>query len=211
MIDKYTLFKFRLHRKNDIIEIGGGEGDLSKSLIKSGCNVVLFIEPDIKKYKKATRKLKNVKCLNKGIENVDFIKIKPKSFVVTVIMQDVIEHISSDCQKIFFDKLKSKYKQINLIGRTPNLKSPFGLRNSYGDNSHIYRFTDTSLTDFLVKLGFSNIQISNEPYKITGITSFLRYLPYLLSIYICSITFYFVYGQWEGFLTPNIVFYSEKI
>ena len=128
-----------------------------------------------------------------------------------IIMRDVIEHIKIDSQKIFFEQLKSNYKQINLIGRTPNLKSPFGLRNSYGDNSHIYRFTDKSLKDFLANLGFKKIKVSSEPYKITGITSFLRYLPYLISIYVCSISFCFVYGQWEGFLTPNIVFYSEKV
>ena len=210
MIDKYKLFKFKLDRKNDIIEIGGGEGDLCKSLIKLGYKVVLFIEPDINKYKKATRKLRNVKCLNKNIENIDFKKINSKSLNVTVIMQDVIEHIKIDSQKIFFEKLKLNYKQINLIGRTPNLKSPFGLRNSYGDNSHIYRFTDKSLKDFLANLGLKNIKVSNEPYKITAFSHFLRYLPYLISIYIFSITFSFLYVQWEGFLTPNIVFYSEK-
>ncbi len=211
MIDKYKLFKFKLNRKNDIIEIGGGEGDLCKNLIKLGYKVVLFIEPDINKYKKAARKIPNVECLNKNIENIDCTKINSKSLNVTVIMQDVIEHIKIDNQKIFFEQLKSKYKQINLIGRTPNLKSPFGLRNSYGDNSHIYRFTDNSLKEFLANLGFNNIKVSNEQYKITGITSFLRYVPYLITIYICSISFSIVYGQWEGFLTPNIVFYSEKV
>ena len=211
MLDKYKLFKFKLDKKNDIIEIGGGEGDLCKSLIKFGYKVVLFVEPDINKYKKATRKLRNVECVNKNIENIDCKKINSKSLNVTVIMQDVIEHIKIDSQKIFFEQLKSNYKQIYLIGRTPNLKSPFGLRNSYGDNSHIYRFTDNSLKDFLDNLGFRKIKVSNEPYKITGFTSFLRYLPFLICIFICSIAFLFVYGQWEGFLTPNIVFYSEKV
>jgi len=211
MLDKYKLFKFKLDRKNDIIEIGGGEGDLCASLIKLGYKVVLFIEPDINKYKKATRKLRNVECVNKNIENIDCKKINTKSSNVTVIMQDVIEHIKIDNQKIFFEQLKANYKQIYLIGRTPNLKSPFGLRNSYGDNSHIYRFTDNSLKDFLANLGFRKIKVSNEPYKITGLTSSLRYLPYLVCIFICSIAFSFVYGQWEGFLTPNIVFYSEKV
>ena len=211
MIGKFKLFKFKLDKKNDIIEIGGGEGDLCKSLIKLGYKVVLFIEPDIKKYEKATRKLQNVNCLNKNIENIDCKKIISNSSQVTVIMQDVIEHIKIDSQKIFFEKLKLNYKQIILIGRTPNLKSPFGLRNSFGDNSHIYRFTDNSLNDFLINLGFRNIKVTNEPYKITGFTSFFRYFPYLLSIFTCSIIFSFVYGQWEGFLTPNIVFYSEKV
>ncbi len=211
MINKEKLFNFYLYKNNDIIEIGGGEGDLSKSLVDSGFNLVLFIEPDIKKYQKATRKLKNIECLNQSIETVNCKKIRSKSIYVTVIMQDVIEHISKVNQKNFFKELKSKYKKVNLIGRTPNLKSPFGLRNSFGDNSHLYRFTDTSLRDFLKDLGFLNIIISNEPYKITGFTSFLRYFPYLIFIYITSIIFLFIFGQWEGLLTPNLVFYSSKI
>ena len=205
------LFKFKLDKGSDFIEIGGGEGDLSRSLLKNGFQLVLFVEPDLEKFKVACKKLPNIECLNVDISRLDCNKINSKSPEVTVIMQDVIEHIRSDSQKIFFKQLKSNYKQINLIGRTPNLKSPFGLRNSYGDNSHIYRFTDNSLKDFLANLGFINIKVSSEPYKITGITSFLRYIPYLVSIYIFSIMFSFVYGQWEGFLTPNIVFYSEKV
>ena len=102
MVDKYKLFKFKIDKKNDIIEVGGGEGDLSKSLIELGYNVVLFIEPDISKYKKATRKIRYVECLNKSIENIDLFKINSKSSNVTVIMQDVIEHIKIDSQKIFF-------------------------------------------------------------------------------------------------------------
>ena len=54
-------------------------------------------------------------------------------------MQDVIEHISFEKQKLFFQKLFSKYEKICFIGRTPNLKSPFGMRNSFGDNTHLYR------------------------------------------------------------------------
>ena len=204
------LFKFQLKEKSDFIEIGGGEGDLTKSLIKKGLRVVLFIEPDKKKYKLAREKLININCLNVDISKLDCSKINSESSEVTVVMQDVIEHIDSKSQKKFFAQLRTKYDCINFIGRTPNLKSPFGLRNSFGDNSHIYRFTDTSLKDFLENLGFSNVIVSNESYKITGVTSFIRYLPYLFTIYICSITFSIVYGKWEGFLTPNIVFYSEK-
>ena len=211
MISSKRLFKFNLNEESDFIEIGGGDGHLSSSLLRNGLRVVLFVEPDLKKYDDACVKLPNTKCLNIDIAKIDCSRIKTNSSEVTVIMQDVIEHIKEKKQKIFFDQLKLRYNQINFIGRTPNLKSPFGLRNSFGDNTHIYRFTDTSLKDFLINLGFKNIKVSNEPYKITGITSFLRYFPYLLSIYICSITFSFVYGQWEGFLSPNIVFYSEKL
>ena len=90
-------------------------------------------------------------------------------------MQD-IEHISYKNLNVFFEIISIKYEQINLIGRTPNLKSPFGLRNSFGDNTHIHRFTNTSLKDFLERLDYKNIVVSRENYKITGIVSLLRFL-----------------------------------
>ncbi len=204
------LFNFFLKKESDFIEIGGGEGDLCLDLINSGYKFILYIEPDKNKFKIASKKLDFINCQNTDINMIDFSNIHPKSESVTVIMQDVIEHISQKKLNKFFKKLSSHYSNIYFLGRTPNLKSPFGLRNSFGDNTHIYRFTDTSLNDFLRVLGFKKICISNEKYLITGIRSFLRYFPYLLTIYLFSIMFAIVYGTWEGFLTPNIVFYAEQ-
>lgn len=211
MFNKNYLFKFKLYKKNDIIEIGGGEGELSHNLVKLGYNVVLFIEPDLIKYRRASRLLPNINCLNQSIESIDIKKINSKSACVTVIMQDVIEHIPKINQKNFFEELTLKYEKVNLIGRTPNLKSPFGLRNSFGDNTHIYRFTDKSLREFLKDLGFIDIIISSEPYKVTGLVSLIRYIPYLLIVFIASMAFLFVFGVWEGFLTSNLVFYTKNL
>ena len=205
------IFNFKLFKNNDFIEIGGGYGDLSNVLIKYGFNVVLFIEPDTSKFNIAKRKLKTIECLNFDIDKINCQEIKAKSKIVTVIMQDVIEHISESSQRKFFLELQKKYETINFVGRTPNLKSPFGLRNSFGDNTHIYRFTDKSLENFLKNMGFKNIIIKNESYKITGIVSLLRYPFYFLSIFNFSLMSFFVFGCWEGFLTPNIVFQSKKI
>ena len=205
------IFNFKLFKNNDFIEIGGGYGDLSNVLIKYGFNVVLFIEPDTSKFNIAKRKLKTIECLNFDIDKINCQEIKAKSKIVTVIMQDVIEHISESSQRKFFLELQKKYETINFVGRTPNLKSPFGLRNSFGDNTHIYRFTDKSLENFLKNMGFKNIIIKNESYKITGIVSLIRYPFYFLSIFNFSLMSFFVFGCWEGFLTPNIVFQSKKI
>ena len=211
MTSKKKLFNFELNKNNDFIEIGGGFGDLSNDLIKSGLKMVLFVEPDNFKFQIAKSKLKNVECINLEISKISCKEINSKSSGVTVIMQDVIEHIEESSIKGFFFELRKQYKTINLVGRTPNLKSPFGLRNSFGDNTHIHRFTDTSLEDFLKNIGFKNIQIKNENYKITGITSLIRYPLYLLTILNCSLKLFFVYGSWEGFLTPNIVFKSRNL
>ena len=211
MFNKNKLFGLHLNKKSDFIEIGGGEGDLSLDLKNKGFNLVLFIEPDFKKHEVASLKLKNILCLNIDVEELNDDLIKPKSKIVTVIMQDVIEHISFDKQKVFFQILFRKYDQIYFLGRTPNLKSPFGLRNSFGDNTHLHRFTDNSLKDFLEKLDFKKTKIVRENYSITGLVSLIRYPLYILSILSVSLVFLFVFGSWEGMLTPNIIFKSKKV
>ena len=205
-----NLYGFSLQKQNDFIEIGGGFGELSNLLIKSGFSIKLFIEPDHEKFRHSRQLLKNVNCLKIDISNLDPSQIKPSSNNVTIILQDVIEHIPKDKLKLFLDVISYKYKNINLIGRTPNLKSPFGLRNSFGDNTHIHRFTNISLNQFLKDLGFSNNLVKSEPYLITGLTSFIRYFFYLFVLSLVSIGFLIVYGNWEGFLTPNIVFNSKR-
>ena len=211
MFGKNKLFGFPLIKESDYIEIGGGEGDLSLDLKNRGFNIVLFIEPEIKKFEIASKKLKNILCLNIYAENLKVDQINPKFKILTVIMQDVIEHISFKNLKVFFEIISIKYEQINLIGRTPNLKSPFGLRNSFGDNTHIHRFTDTSLKEFLERLDYGNIVVGKENYKITGIVSFLRFPPYFFIILVFSIIYIFIFGTWEGMLTPNIYFNSKRI
>ena len=211
MFGNSRLFGFPLIKESDYVEIGGGEGDLSLDLKNRGFNIILFIEPEIKKFEIASKKLKNTLCLNIDAENLNVGQINPKFKTLTVIMQDVIEHISFENLQVFFEIISIKYEQINLIGRTPNLKSPFGLRNSFGDNTHIHRFTDTSLKDFLERLDYKNIVVTRENYKITGIVSLLRFPPYFLIILFVSLIYIFVFGTWEGMLTPNIYFYSKKI
>ena len=211
MFNKRKLFGFKLDQKSDYMEIGGGEGELSLDLKMSGFNLIIFIEPDFEKFTIASKKLKNILCINQDITELNENQIKPKSKILTVIMQDVIEHISIDKQRLFFEMLFSKYEKICFIGRTPNLKSPFGMRNSFGDNTHLYRFTDNSLRDFLKKLDFSNVFITNEGYQVTGITSLLRYPPYLFTVLVVSLMFLIIFGCWEGFLTPNIVFKAHKV
>jgi len=211
MFNKSKLFGFKIKRESDFVEIGGGEGDLSLHLINKGFNLILFVEPDIKKYEVACKKLKNILCLNIDVEELNSNLIKPNSKIVTVIMQDVIEHISFDKQKVLFQILFRKYEQIYFLGRTPNLKSPFGLRNSFGDNTHLHRFTDTSLKNFLEKLDFKKTITAKEVYSITGLVSFFRYPLYIFIVLIVSLAFLFIFGSWEGMLTPNITFKSKKV
>ena len=159
MIVEANLYKFKIPLDNDLIEIGGGTGELCNYFYKKNYKISLFLEPDPKKFSHAIKTLPKEFCRAQTLSQVDFSSIKTFSDKVLVIMQDVIEHIPEKEQLDFFKNLSFKYKQITLIGRTPNLKSPFGLRNSFGDMTHIHRFTNHSLKTFLANIGFSSCKV----------------------------------------------------
>lgn len=205
-----NLYGYKLSKSDNIIEVGGGRGDLALELISAGYNVAAFVEPDPEKFSVAQQRIGyRVPCFNCKIGEAIPFNHADSLNSLTIVMQDVIEHIPLDAQRAFFLNLRKNGVNIKLIGRTPNLKSPFGLRNSFGDNTHIYRFTDVSLRDFLIEMGFKNIDINSEPYKITGLVSLVRSIPYYLILLLVTLSFVAVYGSYEGFMTPNIVFRAQ--
>jgi len=134
-------------------------------------------------------------------------RLLAESNIDTIVMQDVIEHIRPEEMKSMLDEYMNKRINLpRLVGRTPNLKSTFGLRNSFGDNTHILRFTETSLRSYLADLGYTNIRIKDEPYTVTGVISLVRYIPYKLILFYEWLKFLIVFGQGEGAFTPNLVF-----
>lgn len=205
-----SLYRFRIDRGEKIAEIGGGRGELTLTLLDKGVNVKIFMEPGTKV--EGLMLPIEVKKINKSVGEEQCGKLIAEDEVNTIIMQDVIEHIA----EIDLKNMLAEYRQITgrlprMIGRTPNLKSRFGLRNSFGDNTHIHRFTDRSLMDYLENLGYNNINIKKEPYAITGLVSFIRYLPYALVMIAEGVKMLIVFGQWERNMTPNIVFDASQI
>jgi len=205
-----NLYGFELSSADNIVDIGGGYGDLSLELVCAGYKVKAFVEPDDVKFTAAVQRLgAETTCLRSRIGDTDIIDAISDVGDFTIVMQDVIEHIPLEAQKAFFEDLRRNGRKVTLIGRTPNLKSPFGLRNSFGDNTHIYRFTDMSLRDFLSQMGFKNVSIRSEPYKITGLVSLARSVPYYLTLFVVAAAFVAIYGTREGWMSPNLVFKAE--
>jgi len=204
------LYGFKLPSDWHLVELGGGCGELSFELCTTRHHVCAFIEPDPFKFCLAEQRLASLtNCYNTKIGDPELIEIIIGCGNVVLIMQDVLEHVPFETLKEFFEGLRASGATFSLLGRTPNLKSPFGLRNSFGDNTHLHRFTDLSLKQFLHSLGFTNIAIHAEPYKVTGITSLIRSIPYLLILYAVSISYAIIFGTREGWLTPNLVFFAD--
>jgi hypothetical protein len=205
-----NLYRFPIFKNENIIEIGSGFGDLAKSFEAKGYLFLCLIEPDQEKYKFLHSLFdKRTLIIDESLTSKNIKTILFKYSSLTIIMQDVIEHIPPHDFFKFICDLKSKNIKIRLIGRTPNLTSPFGLRNSFGDNTHILRFNNISLENYLKKAGFSEIHIKAEPYRVTGIVSFLRFLPYYFVLTLFFLAFLCIYGFPVKELTPNIVFEAK--
>ena len=199
---------FELKREECIVEIGGGDGSLALCLINKACNIVEFIEPDISAFSLANKKLKGkVPTLTRSsIRNINISKFSKRHKEITFILQDVIEHIDSDELKNFLVKLSLKGCKFKMIGRTPNVSSIYGLRNSFGDSTHIHRFTERTLREYLSKMGFQITNIKSEPYQVTGLVSAFRMFPYYVVLGLLSLSFICVFGSFEGLFAPNLVF-----
>jgi hypothetical protein len=206
------LFGFKIRDGERVAEIGGGEGDLSVRAKSEGIHVVAFMEPAIKDISRLSGMLgPDTQCIQMRVGDPNAGKTLAKHMINTIVIQDVIEHIDESALKDFFDEFKVVAGKLpRLIGRTPNLKSHYGLRNSFGDNSHLHRFTERSLRNFLSELGYKSICIKEDPYNITGIISFLRYVPYKLILLSLKLKMMIIYGQNEGPMSPNIVFDAES-
>jgi len=199
------LYSFKIKEGENIAEIGGGEGLLAAWMQSRGVRIKVFMEPMLNE--KDLKSLRDALLLRMRAGDEGAGRLLAESNIDTIVMQDVIEHIRPEEMKSMLDEYMNKSNNLpKLVGRTPNLKSTFGLRNSFGDNTHILRFTDTSLRSYLADLGYTNIQIKNEPYIVTGIVSLARYIPYKLILFYEWLKFLIVFGQGEGAFTPNLVF-----
>lgn len=202
------FYGFLIKKNECIVEIGGGEGSLALFFINSNYKVVEFIEPDKSSFSLAEKKLKGkVPTLTRStIKNIDINKFAERHKRITFILQDIIEHITFKELQDFFIKLSLRGCKFKIIGRTPNVSSLYGLRNAFGDSTHIYHFTERTLREHLMKLGFQVINIKSEPYQVTGLISALRMMPYFLVLGLLSLSFICVFGSFEGLFAPNLVF-----
>jgi hypothetical protein len=203
-----NIYGIKINKSESIFEIGGGDGELTKLLLDKGYSVIGFIEPDISKINTAKKNLSGyqVNIYSLFLTDEEVLKEIARYKYPLLILQDVIEHITAQdfYQAIKF--LRSSGCHPRIIGRTPNLSSPFGLRNSFGDLTHIHRFNSKSLEEYFFNTGFKKIIVNGEPYVVTGIVSLVRMFAYHAVMLLTSIAFIFVYGSNEGYATPNIVF-----
>jgi 2-polyprenyl-3-methyl-5-hydroxy-6-metoxy-1,4-benzoquinol methylase len=139
-----------------ILDIGCGFGNLLKGFKDIGYNNLTGIDISEEQIAKAIEL--NSRINFNCIDLISYLKSENKKFDLITVF-DVIEHLEKDealeALKLIHDALNANGQ---LIIQTPNAESPWFGAVAFGDFTHEWFYTTSSLEDILFKSGFNNIE-----------------------------------------------------
>lgn len=151
-----------------------------------------------------------------GIKNIqradlrEYLKNK-NNFYDVIFAIDIIEHFSKEeiieILKLIHNSLKSGGK---LIIKTPNGESIWGTRYLYSDFTHEFIFTERSLKEILLFIGFKNFNFQETEPVIHGLKSFIRFILWKIFRFILKGLILVETGENVNILTQNIICCAEK-
>jgi len=129
-------------------------------------------------------------------------------------MNDVIEHFEYEAIiKILNTLVEKMSKGSCLCFQFPNMSSPFGLRNYYGDQTHQSALTDTKLKFCLSPISNIRVQFMGVEeignYGIISLFLGIIYWKFLIKIY--KILFKGSIGWNKYFFYPNLFCKISKV
>ncbi len=178
---EYILSKITANKKNDILEIGCGLGDISFHLAKHENNKVLGIDlcvPFIEEAKK-NYNLPNLAYMTLDFNHPENIENRKFDYIIG---NGILHHLyyELDNALINFKCLLKEHGEIIFL--EPNLYNPYCyiifnttdfFRNWAKLEPSEMAFSKTFIKKKMIKAGFSNIDVKNKDFLIPGI-------PYLL-------------------------------
>lgn len=202
------LSKSNNHKANDVIDLGCGDGRIIRSIAQmfpeSNCIGVDLIQTNTSH--------NNLTFLNGDILN--FISITDFGKCSLIIMNDVIEHFDyKDIIKILDILIAKMPNGCHLCLQFPNMSSPFGLRNYFGDRTHQTALTDVTMSGVLSQFNqivfhFNGVE---EVRDIRSISLLYSFIYWKLIIKINGVFLRGSIGWNKYFFYPNLVCIVQKI
>lgn len=163
-----------LDNNSGILDIGCGFGNLLWAFKEKGLNNLTGI--DISEEQIIIAKKLNPDINFSCIDLITYLQTTIKKYDLITAF-DVIEHLEKDealvVLKLIYDALNDNGQ---LIIQTPNAESPWFGAVAYGDFTHEWFYTASSLQDVLLKSGFRNIEFKpSEPLTIS-LKSSIRFI-----------------------------------
>ena len=185
--DRNFLSYINSLENKSILELGCGIGGLLNYLKVKGINNFLGVDHSAEQLS-ICRKYVTDQVVNDDVLN--FLNKNDNKYDL-VILYDLIEHLKRDSM-IEFVKLLYKSLDINgqIILRTPNMGSLFGLRSRYIDFTHEVGFTEESIKQVFNQAEFSEVQVYNTyigKRRLFAVKFYQRMLEKLYNINLSNI------------------------
>ena len=150
----------------NILDLGCGFGNLLKALQEIGYTNLTGIdvsEEQIVKAKEFNTRI-NFHC----IDLVSYLRASDKKYDLITAF-DVLEHLDKEEVMTTLDLIRNALNENGqFIIQTPNAESPWFGAIAFGDFTHEWFYTASSLEDLLLKSGFRNIKFKpSEPLSIS--------------------------------------------
>lgn len=205
---EYYFLKFLPLDKNvKILDLGCGNGGFVYWLQSIGYINASGVDISEEQVEKA-KKLKIDNVFQGNVFN--FLTDKKNEYDI-IFARDLLEHF--DKEEIL-NLLELIYKSLKnegiLIIQTPNAEGPFAGKYRYADFTHEISFTQSSIRQICLSIGFKNVDVYSQSPVIHGLKSFIRFIlwkfiEFCLRIYLLSET-----GQRGGVLTQNLIAVVKK-
>lgn len=193
-----------------VLEVGPGVGEFVSYAQSIGIKHIDILDKDkdiIVNLKGGYRK-----SIRNAYSSVSSLKNSQDRYNFVVLIQ-VLEHISLDCQaetlNILYRSLKKNGKLLIVV---PNANNPLGLIERYGDIQHKVSFTSRSIRDLIFESGIRNDETKIRsfgipPYSFINIIRIVVQKAIHLLIYLLLIA---NGGVFYRPLTPNMLVVVEK-
>ncbi len=199
---------FPKNRSASIIDLGCGSGALISLAKQMGYTNIVGV--DRSQEQVAAAQQLGITEVRQG-DLFDYARGLPDASQDVIVAFDVIEHLSKN-ELITF--VKEVLRLLRPGGRwilhTPNAESPLFGRIRYGDYTHELAFTQKSIRQLLLSVGFSQISVYENQPSVHGLASAIRYVVWkllrtFLSIYLMAET-----GERHGIFSQNLLAVAFK-
>lgn len=191
----------------EVIDLGCGSGVIVKAVSEMfpeyDCVGVDLIQTNTSRG--------NLTFLKEDIRN--FVKVKDFSRCSLVIMNDVLEHFEySEIISVLSVLIEKMPAGSYLCFQFPNMSSPFGLRNYFGDCTHKTPLTDKTIRELLSKFSDIKFQIDgvDEVGSLGIISLLLAFLYWKFIVRVYDMLFRFSIGWNKHFFHPNLCCVVQK-
>jgi len=156
--DRMLRFLRDARRDLPVLEIGCGRGAFLAHLLQDGFRDVAGLDPS-----GAYEPVVDSRLIVKAYAQDYLTQLRPAS-LGTVVALDVIEHIGATDLRALLSVTKEKLVPGGLLlVRAPNLGSPLGLPNYFGDLTHVTALNELTVRRLAVDCGFVLVGIYDEP------------------------------------------------